>query len=92
MDRMEIIKGRTYENLLAISEPWLQYAIRVHLLHESRADLLELRSEALNDKKIQSYLADMANFHNAMESTVTLSNTHPCYVYLTCMRHQDMHI
>jgi len=55
-----------YENLLSISEPWLQYALRINLLNEKREDLLELKNEALNDKKIQSYLSDINNFHNAI--------------------------
>ena len=55
-----------YENLLSISEPWLQYAIRKNLLHESREDLIDIKSEALQDKKILSYLNDITNFHNAI--------------------------
>ncbi|MCL2496050.1 MAG: hypothetical protein FWF04_01360 [Clostridiales bacterium] len=53
-----------YENLLSISEPWLQYAIRINLLNESKEDLSALKNEALKDKKIQSYLGDINNFHN----------------------------
>ena len=52
--------------LLSMSEPWLQYAIRLNLLNESREDLVDLKNEALKDKKIQSYLNDVANFHNAI--------------------------
>jgi hypothetical protein len=55
-----------YESLLSISEPWLQYAIRINLLNESRADLPDLRKEALKDKKIQSYLNDITDFHNTI--------------------------
>jgi hypothetical protein len=55
-----------YENLLSLSEPWLQYAIRINLLHESREDLFDLKNEALKDKKIQSYLCDITSFHNAI--------------------------
>lgn len=55
-----------YENLLSISEPWLQYAIRLNLQGESREALLDLKHEALKDKKIQSYLNDITNFHNAI--------------------------
>lgn len=54
------------ENLLSISEPWLQYAIRLNLLGESREALLDLKHEALKDKKIQSYLNNITNFHNAI--------------------------
>ena len=55
-----------FEKLLSISEPWLQYAIRLNLLNESREDLLDLKNEALKDKKILSYLNDIKNFHNAI--------------------------
>jgi len=55
-----------YENLLSISEPWLQYAIRLNILGERREDLLDLKDEALKDIKIQSYLRDISNFHNAI--------------------------
>ena len=56
------------EQLLSISEPWLQYAIRTNLLNESREDLLDLKNEVLKDRKILSYLNDIANFHNAIVS------------------------
>ncbi len=55
-----------YENLLSISEPWLQYAIRINLLNENRENLLDLKNEVLKDKKILSYLNDITNFHNAI--------------------------
>ena len=55
-----------YENLLSISEPWLQYAIRINLLNESKEDLSALKNEALKDKKIQAYLNDITNFHSAI--------------------------
>lgn len=54
------------DNLLSISEPWLQYAIRLNLLNERREDLVDLKNEALKDKKILSYLNDITNFHNAI--------------------------
>ncbi len=55
-----------YNNLLLISEPWLQYAIRVNLLDEKKENLIELRNEALKDEKIQGYLHDITNFHNTI--------------------------
>jgi hypothetical protein len=55
-----------YESLLSISEPWLQYAIRLHLLNENTEDLFDLKNEVLKDKKILSYLNDVAKFHNAI--------------------------
>lgn len=54
------------EKLLSISEPWLQYAIRAQLLLEDKEDLLELRSEALQDRKIQSLLQDVSDFHGIL--------------------------
>ena len=53
-----------FEKLLSMSEPWLQYAIRIYLLNESKNDLIELRSVVLKDKKILSYLKDITIFHN----------------------------
>jgi len=55
-----------YEKLLSISEPWLQYAIRLNLLNESREDLVDLKAEALKDTKIRSYLSAVTDFHNAI--------------------------
>ncbi|MDL2235122.1 hypothetical protein LJC07_03070 [Christensenellaceae bacterium OttesenSCG-928-L17] len=52
--------------LLSISDPWLQYAIRLNILNERKEHLLALRSEALKDKKIQTYLNDITNFHNTI--------------------------
>jgi hypothetical protein len=54
------------EKLISISEPWLQYAIRLNLLNENKEDLLDLKNEALKDKKIRSYLSDITNFHNTI--------------------------
>ena len=56
------------DNLLSISESWLKYAIRVNLLGESKADLSNLRNEALQDKKIQAYLNDISDFHSMLVS------------------------
>ncbi len=52
------------ENLLAISEPWLQYAIRINILKENKKDLHHLKDEVLKDSKISTYLKDITNFHN----------------------------
>jgi len=54
------------ENLLSISEPWLQYAIQIHLLKKSRDALADLQNEALKDGKIQSYLRDVSDFHGIL--------------------------
>ena len=55
-----------FEKLISMSEPWLQYIIRLNLVGESKEDLVDLKNEALKDKKIQSYLSDITNFHNAI--------------------------
>ncbi len=56
------------EKLLSISEPWLQYAIRLNLLNEQREALSTLKKRALEDKKIQSYLTDISTFHSMLVS------------------------
>lgn len=56
------------DNLLSISEPWLQYAIRLNILNESKEDLVGLKNEALKDKKIQAYLKDISDFHSILVS------------------------
>jgi len=55
-----------FEKLLSMSEPWLQYTIRLNLLNEGKENLIDLKNEALKDKKIQSYLKDITNFHNVI--------------------------
>ncbi|MDL2324694.1 hypothetical protein LJC61_06040 [Ruminococcaceae bacterium OttesenSCG-928-A16] len=55
-----------FKQLLPISEPWLQYAIRLHALNENEDDLLTLKEEALQDPKIQAYLNDITDFHNTI--------------------------
>jgi len=54
-----------YENLLAVSEPWLQYAIRINLRRENREELTDLLNETLKDGRILAYLNDAAHFHGA---------------------------
>jgi len=56
------------ERLLSISEPWLQYAIRINLLNESKGNLVDLKNEALKDNKIQAHLSDISNFHSMLVS------------------------
>ncbi len=55
-----------YENLLATSEPWLQYALRINLRGDNREELHDLKIESLKYKKIQAYLNEINNFHNAI--------------------------
>ena len=56
------------EKLLSTGEPWLQYAIRINLLNESKESLTNLKNEALRDNKIQAYLSDVSNFHSMLVS------------------------
>lgn len=56
------------EQLLSVSEPWLQYAIKINLLNENKESLSDLRDEALKDKKIQAYLSDVSDFHSMLIS------------------------
>lgn len=58
--------GVEYDKLLEISEDWLKYAIRLHLCHEPKDTIVELKEAALSDKRIQKYLADVANFHGTL--------------------------
>jgi len=52
--------------ILDNAEPWLKYAARVNLLHESKASLTDLRLEALADPKIRGYLTDVADYHSTL--------------------------
>lgn len=45
-------------------EPWLQYAVKLDMLHENKKDLIKLRNRAIEDNKIQVYLQDVAAFHD----------------------------
>jgi hypothetical protein len=51
------------DNLLFISEVWLQYAIRLTIFNENVDQLNGLKCEALKDRKIKSYLEDIFDFH-----------------------------
>ena len=42
-----------YQKLLAISDDWLKYAIRLNLGHEPKDSLAEIRNAALADSRIQ---------------------------------------
>ncbi len=52
--------------ILEDGEPWLQYAIRLNLLNESKVKLGELREQALEDDKIKVYLKDISNYHSTL--------------------------
>lgn len=50
--------------LLSISEPWLQYAIKSTVLGQKTEDLVALKEEALCDPKIQQSLKVVSDFHS----------------------------
>lgn len=57
-----------YRKLLDVSEDWLKYAIRLHLLHESKDNLIEQKNQTLDCEMIQSYLRDITDFHSTLVS------------------------
>ncbi len=54
---------RSVVDLLTSSEPWLQYALRLNLLHEPNKNLVSLRSGLLTDPKIMGLLSDVNDYH-----------------------------
>lgn len=54
--------------LFSNGEIWLQYAVRLNLLMESKNSLIDLKYKVLQDKRIKSYLEDIMNFHSALVS------------------------
>jgi len=57
---------KDYQQLLNESDDWLKYAIRLHLFHEPKETLVELRKTSLKDERIQKYLFDISNFHSSL--------------------------
>lgn len=55
-----------YKKLLDRSDNWLKYAILLHLFHEPKDTLGEIRKTALADARIQNYLSSVANFHGSL--------------------------
>ena len=55
-----------YKKLLDRSDNWLKYAILLHLCHEPKDNLVEIRNAALADNRIKSYLIDVANYHRTL--------------------------
>ncbi|MEN6419416.1 MAG: hypothetical protein ABFC73_10905 [Clostridiaceae bacterium] len=52
------------DKLLDSSDNWIKYAIQLHLCHEPKDTLVEIRYAALADDRIQRYLSDVKNFHD----------------------------
>ena len=57
-----------YQHLLDRSENWLKYAIRLHLCHEPKDTLVDIRNAALADSHLRGYLSDVKNFHGTLVS------------------------
>ena len=55
-----------YKKLLSRSDDWLKYAINLHLLHEPKETLAELRNATLADSRIQKFLSDVSVFHGTL--------------------------
>lgn len=55
-----------YKKLLDRSDNWLKYAILLHLCHEPKDTLVEIRNAALADSRIQNYLNDVTAFHSTL--------------------------
>lgn len=55
-----------YQKLLDRSDDWLKYAIHIHLSHEQKDSLVEIRNAALADDRIQRYLSNVASFHGSL--------------------------
>lgn len=69
-----------YKKLLSRSDDWLKYAINLHLLHEPKETLAELRNATLADSRIQKFLADVSVFHG----TLVTNHKIPIYRYTSC--------
>lgn len=54
--------------LLSSGETWLQYCVRINLLHEKSYTLTDLKETALQDNKIKAYLHDVSNYHGQLVS------------------------
>ncbi len=55
-----------YEKLLEYSEDWLKFGIHHHLRDTDEIELNRLRGLALEDKRIQKHLSDVAFFHHIL--------------------------
>ena len=62
------IRMNAVEFILEDGEVWLQYATKVNILKESKEDLTDLRTRALSDPKIRTYLNDIINYHDTLVS------------------------
>lgn len=56
----------TMDRLLAMSDTWLQYCIRIHMFHDDKSQLAKLKAETLQDKRIKTYLSDIEAFHSVL--------------------------
>ena len=56
----------TVRFILENGDAWLQYAVRINILNESKESLADLRIKALSDPKIKNYLNDIAEYHSIL--------------------------
>jgi len=61
------------EFILNNAEAWLQYAFRINVLNEDARDLESLRTAALQEALVVSYLRDAADYH----STTVVNHKNP---------------
>lgn len=54
--------------LLTNSEAWLQYCVRINLLHEKKSALAALKEIALQNDKIKACLHTVSNYHGQLVS------------------------
>jgi len=54
-----------YKKLLDRSDNWLKYAILLHLVHEPKDTLDEIRKTALADVRLQNFLTSISDFHGS---------------------------
>lgn len=49
-------------------EAWLQYAVKLNIMKESKDNLNELKAKVVSDTKIEKYLNDITDFHSVLVS------------------------
>ena len=55
-----------FNQIIENSEVWLQYAVRLNNMNESKENLKDLRAQVISDAKIEKYLNDIIDFHSIL--------------------------
>ena len=55
-----------FKQIIENSEVWLQYAVRLNNLNDSKDNLKELRAQVISDARIEKYLNDITDFHSIL--------------------------